>query len=97
METEVIHTIEGRKFYIQRGELIASLRYCIPEEGVLELQFTYVPPMLREQGMAKMIIKAALEYARKHKYRVIPTCRFVAYYMEKNDEYKDLLYTENSY
>jgi predicted GNAT family acetyltransferase len=95
MGFEVRHTLEGRKFYVEKEDQIASLRYCLPEENVIELQFTYVPPILREQGIAKRIIQTALEYARDHKLKVIPSCRFVAYYIDKHEEYKKLLHTES--
>jgi predicted GNAT family acetyltransferase len=49
-----------------------------------------VPREHRGAGLASQLTVRALEYAREHGYRVRPTCPFVAAYLERHPEYRDL-------
>ena len=52
---------------------------------------TGVPFALEGRGIASRLARAALEYARAHELKVVPLCSFVAGYIQKHPEYKDLL------
>lgn len=51
---------------------------------------TFVPPELRGRGVAEKLVRAALEYARTERLRVVPACSYVAAYIERHDEFKPL-------
>ncbi len=68
--------------------------------GVLEYQmygntivFTHagVPPEIEGRGVAGILTKAGLEYARAQQLRVVPQCPFVQSYLARHSEYKDLI------
>jgi uncharacterized protein len=57
----------------------------------LTLVHTEVAPELEGKGYGSKLAKAALDYAREHKLRVIPHCRFVLAYLARHPEYADLV------
>ena len=52
---------------------------------------TFTPPALRGRGIAERLVRAALEYARTEKLRVVPACSYVAVFIERHAEFKPLL------
>lgn len=52
---------------------------------------TIVPSELGGKGVGSALVKHALDYARSEGKKVIPTCSFVASYINKHAEYQDLL------
>lgn len=52
---------------------------------------TVVPPPIEGRGVASKLIRAALDSARDQGLKVIPQCPFVAAYITKHPEYRDLL------
>jgi predicted GNAT family acetyltransferase len=55
--------------------------------------FVQVPPALQHRGLASAITRIALEHARANNLRVIPSCSFVAWYLEQHPEYAELIAT----
>ncbi len=70
---------------------MAVLEYSEPRPGVLDLQHTDVPPAARGGGVGDALVRSALEYARGHGQKVIPTCPFVAAWLGRHAEYRDLV------
>lgn len=91
MKFTVIHDKEKNRFYVEIENKISELDYKKIDENTLELQRTFVPEALREQGIAGEIVKTALEYAKNNNYLVIPTCSYVQHYIEKHPEYSHLI------
>ncbi|OWK28880.1 GNAT family N-acetyltransferase [Sphingomonas dokdonensis] len=52
---------------------------------------TLVPPEIEGRGVGSKLIRAALDSARDQGLKVIAQCRFVAAYIDKHPEYRDLL------
>jgi len=61
------------------------------EDGTIVFTHTKVPPELGGRGIAQAIVKYALDYARRNHLRVIAQCPYVASYIERHPEYRDLL------
>jgi len=57
----------------------------------MDLLHTEVPPEHEGQGYGGALAKAALDYARAEKLRVIPTCPFVRAYVKRHPEYAALV------
>ncbi len=52
---------------------------------------TLVPPELRGRGIAELLVRAALAEARASGRKVVPTCSYVAKFIERHQEYQDLV------
>jgi uncharacterized protein len=52
---------------------------------------TLVPPELRGRGIAEHLVRAALAEARTQGRQVVPACSYVAKFIERHAEYRDLL------
>lgn len=60
-------------------------------KNVIDLYSTYTPPQLRGKGLAAEVVKAALEYAKEKKIKVIPSCWYVRKFIDQNPEYQSLV------
>jgi uncharacterized protein len=87
----VEHEPQKHRFVVHTPEGEAFLTYSERDERTLDLQHTVVSAPARGQGLGEELARSALDYARLHGRRVVPTCHFVATYIEKNPEYADLV------
>jgi predicted GNAT family acetyltransferase len=60
-------------------------------DGAMVLTHTEVPRELSGRGIAQKIVSAALDHARAHHLRVVAQCPYVAAYIERHPEYRDLV------
>lgn len=63
--------------YMESGDTIVMTHVGVPYE-------------LRGHGIAGVITKAGLEYARSKSLRVIPMCSYVRAYIKRNPQYAEL-------
>ncbi|HJR71841.1 MAG TPA: GNAT family N-acetyltransferase [Gammaproteobacteria bacterium] len=85
------HEPEAQRFVIELAAGTGLIRYRELSGRVLDLNHTFVPPALRGSGIASQLTEHALRYAREHGYRVIPSCPFVATFIERHPQHRDLL------
>jgi uncharacterized protein len=90
MEIPVIHRPEAGCFEALIEGRLAQLCYR-QEGGVLVLHHTEVPPALQGRGIAAALVAATLAHARAERRTVRPVCSYVAAYMQRHPETKDLL------
>ena len=50
-----------------------------------------VPAKLEGRGIAGQLATAGLDYAREHGLKVIPMCPYVALFIKRHPEYRDLV------
>ena len=60
-------------------------------DGAMVLTHTEVPRELSGRGIAQKIVSTALDHARAHHLRVVAQCPYVAAYIERHPEYRDLV------
>ncbi len=87
----VVHNEQRTRFEIALNGKLAVTEYRRTDKQTLEFHHTLVPPELRGQGLAAQVVKAGLDYARANNLRVVPTCSYVASYIERHPQYQDLL------
>ncbi len=86
-----VHDNKDRnRFELQVGDYIARAHYVI-DGDVITFTHTVVPPELEGQGIASRLIKAALEDVRARGLKVVPQCPFVAAYIDKHPEWREVL------
>lgn len=59
--------------------------------NVMTMTHTVVPPELRGRGIAELLVRAALADARAANLKVQPACSYVAKFIERHQEFADLL------
>lgn len=90
MEYTVIHDEKVNRFEVLESGQIAFIQYN-ERNGVIDMIHTFVPRQLEGQGVGSALTRYALEYARDEHLKVIPSCSFIATYIDRHNEYKDLL------
>jgi len=80
-QNKFIAIVEGHEAYIE-FQL---------EGNILDLQHTFTPRGLRGKGIAGKVAEFAFEYAKNNNLKIIPTCPFIPSFLEKNEQYKELL------
>jgi len=91
MEFEIKHDAAKEKFYTVVDGQKAVLEYYTSDNNTLVFNHTYVPPSLRGKGIAAVLTKYALNYAREHNFKVLPQCSYVVAYVERNKEFDDIV------
>jgi predicted GNAT family acetyltransferase len=72
------------------GELAGYSEYT-RGEGRIEFTHTEVDDAFEGQGVGSTLVSEALDQVRAEGLDVIATCEFVASYIERHQEYADLL------
>ena len=83
--SDVIHVPGSMRFEIRAGKAFAVAEY-VRGEGTLVLTHTFVPPEVRGRGLAERLVRVALDYARVERLRVVPSCSYVAAFVERHPE-----------
>jgi predicted GNAT family acetyltransferase len=78
------------QFEMSVGDAVAFMRYQ-REDGRVVLVHTEVPAALSGQGVGSKLVRAVLDRLRGDGMKVVPRCEFVAAYLERHPEYRDLL------
>lgn len=90
MTNEVVNDT-ARKRYELHAEGGIAVAYYEPRDSAIVFTHTVVPERLQGRGIASTLIKAALADVRERGLKVIAECPFVAAYIERHPEERDLL------
>jgi predicted GNAT family acetyltransferase len=83
----VQHHKEENEFRIEvTGHKPAFLRYHKMSSDELDVYTTVVPPSMKGKGVAKLLAKAAIQFAREENLPVRPTCWYVEGYLARYPE-----------
>lgn len=80
----------GRYELTAEGERIGFVTYRL-QPGVIALLHAEVNPAREREGWGSRLVAGALDDARTRGLKVRPVCPFVAAYVERHPEYRDLL------
>ena len=86
---EVIHNPAESRFEIRLNGQLAKLDYMEDGDSIV-MTHVGVPIEFRGHGIAAIITKAGLDYAKAKSLRVIPMCSYVAAYLRRNPQYIEL-------
>ena len=59
--------------------------------GVISLDHTEVPSALGGRGVGSTLAKGTLDLVRSQGLKIVPRCSFIAAYIDKHPEYRDLV------
>ncbi|MGB3800895.1 MAG: GNAT family N-acetyltransferase [Lewinella sp.] len=86
----VVNNPEKSRFEITHGSQLSKLEYRMKDGNLIDLVHTEVPEDLSGQGIGSSLVKSALEYARENDLQAIPSCPFVASYVSRHPEWKEV-------
>ncbi len=90
---DVRHERSGHRgaFFVERdGERLAVMSYTVAGTRVI-IDHTDVDERLRGTGAGRMLVQAAVAWARKENARLMPLCPFAKSVFDKTPEYHDVL------
>ena len=78
-------------FRLERdGARLGLMTYSVAA-NVLTILHTEVDPVLRGQGAGRLMLDAAVRWARDEHYRIVPVCPFAKSVFAKTHDYDDVL------
>lgn len=72
------------------GERVGFVSYCLAPE-VITFLHAEIDPARKRNGLGSRLVAGALDDARARGLKVRPVCPFVAAYIERHSDYRDLL------
>ena len=91
MDIVFVDSPDQDRYELRAGdELIGIVAYRLAD-GEITLVHTEVDPAHEGQGHAATLARGALDDARSRGLRVVPSCPYIASYVEKHPDYADLV------
>ncbi|MDB5280957.1 MAG: GCN5-related N-acetyltransferase [Bacteroidota bacterium] len=79
-------------FYIEEnGQKVGVMTYHFPHENKMVIVHTEVNPSQEGKGLGKLLVKAAVDYARAHNIKIDPVCPYAKSVFNRKPEYADVL------
>lgn len=85
-QIEVQHNPDKQCFSALVDGHQAILEYRAVDAQTLDFHHTYVPDALRGKGVAAVLAKAALAFAKEQGCKVIPSCSYIAVYLQRHPQ-----------
>ncbi len=89
-DPNVRHNASAKRYELEIDGHLSVAEY-VSDGSRLIFTHTMVPPELRGRGVAEKLVRAALEDVRSAGRHVVPQCSYVARFIERNVEFRDLL------
>lgn len=79
------------KFFalIEGQECVLNLKKTSAD--VLDYYRTFVPKSLRGRGIAQELVDYALNYAKEHQLKIIPSCPFIRSYIDRHPSWQTIV------
>jgi len=88
---KILHNAARQRFEVAAGNSLAVLEYTPLGATKLDYRHTFVPQAMRGRGIASRLVRFGLDYAMEQRVTVVPSCPFVAAYIEGHPRYQVLL------
>lgn len=89
-EFELIDNSEKKRYEFHLGAEVPRVEY-IKTRDKIYLTHTEVPPSLAGRGIGSKLIGAVLKDIKEKELTLVPLCPFVALYLQRNPEWKQLV------
>jgi predicted GNAT family acetyltransferase len=91
MEPTVHRREDTDRYELIVGGTVASFAEFHDDDGTVTMPHTVTLAPFRGRGYAAMVVRAALEDILADGKTVVPSCWYVAAFIDANPEYQDLL------
>ena len=91
METSVRDVPEQSRYEITDGDRLLGVAEYQRRGDEIRFTHTEVDPSAGESGLGSKLVRAALDDVRAQGLAVVPSCPFIAGYIERHPEYEDLV------
>ena len=81
---------QGELVAFEGEERVGYISYEWVDNNCFAILHTVVSPEHKGKGIAKILLDAAADYARKHNKKIKDVCSFVTVQFERNDKYNDV-------
>lgn len=95
-DLSVTNNTEAQRFEAQLGDDRAVAEYHLKNDVII-FTHTEVPEVMEGKGVAGKLIKTALDTAKAEHYQVVPLCPFVAAYIKRHPDYRNLVMSRFQY
>lgn len=89
MKGYIKHDNDKNTFYIEGKDKNKGYVKYIIDNGIMNINSTFVDPDYRSHGYAKELVDAAVEYAKSKDLKLSPTCSYAVKVTQRN--YPELL------
>jgi uncharacterized protein len=90
-DAEVVHVPEAKRYQLRLGGKRVGEAAYHRRDGRISFLHTEVDPALEGHGFGSRLAAAALDDARAQGLEVVPLCPFMAAFIDRHDEYEDLV------
>lgn len=74
------------------GKKAGEMTYSQAGNDKIIIDHTNVNPEFKGQGVGKLMVTAAVEYARENSVKIMPLCPFAKAVFDKNEDIQDVLF-----
>ncbi|MEO0998264.1 MAG: GNAT family N-acetyltransferase [Pseudomonadota bacterium] len=85
------HNVDAGRFEATIDGLTSHASYQHARGGEIVFDHTFVQPDHRGRGLAGRLVRAGLDHARAQGLAVVPQCPYVARWIQRHPEYRDLV------
>ena len=91
MSIEVRHNEGAARYEIVVDDRLAGIADYRVDGDTVVFPHTEIDPPLRGRGLGERLVREALDDVRSSGRRVVPRCWFVQEFVDRNEEYGDLV------
>jgi predicted GNAT family acetyltransferase len=91
MAAEVRHNADASRYELVQGDRVVGTAEYVDQDDVMVFHHTEIDAPLRGEGLGAELVQAALDDVRRQGRRIVPTCWYVAEFVEQHPEYGDVL------
>lgn len=82
----------GSFFIEDNDKRIGKMEYMFAGPSKMVIVHTEVDEAYQGRALGKELVKAAVDYARKHHKKILPLCHFAKKILKGTPEYSDVLF-----
>lgn len=94
MSQEIKHKESANRGMIYMEDesgITSELTYTKKDNGILIIDYTQTRKELEGRGLASMLVKQSVEFARENNYKIDPLCPFAEVQFDLNKDFRDVL------